>query len=216
MIPSKQLVYVLLIWFVCAILVSIWPDYTGIWKSASVLLWIVICIDLLYVMTTPKLEIERQVLPALSLGTWTPVQLVIHNHSNMRLHIRIYDHYPENCQQQHLPLAITLQKRNWAQLEYLIKPTRRGPCQFTAVQYRIRSMLGFWLRNRLQPNITEVRVYPNFASIMKYSLLATENRAAQMGVLKKDAVVRDSNFTNYENTARAIRFDRSIGRQRPA
>lgn len=185
MLPSKQLVYVLLAWFVGAILVSIWPGYTGVWKSASVVLWIIICIDLLYVLTTPRLEIERQVLPALSLGTWTPVQLVIHNHSNMRLHIRIYDHYPEHCEQQHLPLAVTLQKRNWAQLEYQIQPTRRGPCQFTAVQYRIRSMLGFWLRNRLQPNVTDVRVYPNFASIMKYSLLATENRAAQMGVLKK-------------------------------
>ena len=47
------------------------------------------------------------------------------------------------------------------------------------------SVLGLWKKNIIQPLKSEVRNYPNFSSVMKYSLLATDQRLNQMGILKK-------------------------------
>ena len=185
MIPTRQTVYITLLWLLLAIAVAIWPEYEAPWKIATIVIVLVAALDLLYLYTLPRLEIERQVLPALSLGTWTPVQLTIHNRSNLTFHLSVFDHFPESCEYKNLPLKVTLHRHNWCQLEYQVKPLQRGPISFTATQYRVRSLLNFWSRNRLQHNPNEVRVYPNFASVMKYSLLGRENRAAQMGILKK-------------------------------
>jgi uncharacterized protein (DUF58 family) len=47
------------------------------------------------------------------------------------------------------------------------------------------SVLGLWKKNITQPLLSEVKNYPNFSSVMKYTLLATDQRLNQMGILKK-------------------------------
>jgi len=183
--PGKLLVYTALTWFILAIVIAVWPEYESWWINASIVLIIIISFDFLNLLSLPRIEIDRQVLPALSLGVQTKVQLTLHNRQGRHMHVKVYDHYPSTCEAHGLPLNISIVSHNWCELEYPVLPTQRGPAQFTATQYRVRSPFGFWIRNRVQENISNVKVYPNFSSVMKYSLLATDNRAAQMGILKK-------------------------------
>jgi uncharacterized protein (DUF58 family) len=49
---------------------------------------------------------------------------------------------------------------------------------------RLHSPLGLWWIKRRSGTSTLVRVYPNFRALAKYTLLATDNRLSQIGVLQ--------------------------------
>jgi uncharacterized protein (DUF58 family) len=60
----------------------------------------------------------------------------------------------------------------------------RGETQFGAAEIRLHSPLGLWLVKKLSGEPSLVRVYPNFRALAKYTLLATDNRLSQIGVLQ--------------------------------
>jgi uncharacterized protein (DUF58 family) len=60
----------------------------------------------------------------------------------------------------------------------------RGETEFLPAEVRLHSPLGLWLVRRFSGTSSEVRVYPNFRALAKYTLLATDNRLSQIGVLQ--------------------------------
>ncbi|MEZ5450425.1 MAG: DUF58 domain-containing protein [Thiolinea sp.] len=118
-------------------------------------------------------------------GVRTPVQLLTHHAGRRRLQIRLYDHVPETFQEQGLPLQFALQPGAWAESAYSLKPLKRGLQRLERVQIRTRSWLGLWWRDVKQPLLSEVRIYPNFAAIAQYSLLATDHHLSHLGIMKR-------------------------------
>ncbi|HEU4921435.1 MAG TPA: DUF58 domain-containing protein [Burkholderiales bacterium] len=49
---------------------------------------------------------------------------------------------------------------------------------------RLHSPLGLWWVKKYSGNASRVRVYPDFRALAKYTLLATDNRLSQIGVLQ--------------------------------
>jgi uncharacterized protein (DUF58 family) len=60
----------------------------------------------------------------------------------------------------------------------------RGEARFEAAEIRLLSPLKLWQVSRKAGEPTPVKVYPNFRALAKYSLLATDNRLSQIGVLQ--------------------------------
>jgi uncharacterized protein (DUF58 family) len=60
----------------------------------------------------------------------------------------------------------------------------RGEARFLRTELRILSPLGLWQAKRWSGEEQAVRVYPNFRALAKYTLLATDNRLSQIGVLQ--------------------------------
>src|SRR5207245_336877 len=82
-----------------------------------------------------------------------------------------------------LPLAFSLERGTWLELAYRVRPLARGAHRFGGLTLRVDSPLRLWQRTLACGEPTAVRVYPDFAKVTQYTLLATDNRLSQIGVL---------------------------------
>ena len=185
MIPTRRTFWLIFILFGLAIAVSFYTQYKPSWKLGAYALFGVLFADWLSITGRRVIQVERTVMHALSLGTKSSVELTLHNRYRYPIRLAVFDHVPIELEHEGLPLDVRIPPRNWARLSYRIKPIKRGPAAFEKVQIRLSSVLGLWQKNIVQALHSEIRVYPNFSSVMKYTLLATDQRLNQMGILKK-------------------------------
>jgi uncharacterized protein (DUF58 family) len=102
----------------------------------------------------------------------------------MRVRLELHDHHPPSFEAQGLPRRLELERAQWTELAYHVRPVARGESEFGAAEMRLHSPLGLWLVKKYSGNPSRVRVYPNFRALAKYTLLATDNRLSQIGVLQ--------------------------------
>jgi uncharacterized protein (DUF58 family) len=72
--------------------------------------------------------------------------------------------------------------RGWVEVRYRVRPISRGNLVFGRIEARIESRGGLWQVRRFLGEETATRVYPNFAVLTKFALLATDHRLSQIGV----------------------------------
>jgi len=185
MIPTVRILWLIFAAFVLAMLVSFIPEYQHQWDVLAYIFIGVLIADASSVIGKHYLQTERNIMHALSLGEWSNVELIVHNQYRYPVRMEIFDHVPAQLEHENLPISISIPARNWVKVPYRVKPIERGEVKFEQVQIRVFSVLGLWKKNINLPLVSEVRNYPNFASVMKYSLLATDQRLNQMGILKK-------------------------------
>lgn len=185
MIPTQRLIGLLFAVLVLTAVLAFLPANNPDWKVISGVLMGVVLFDAMTVWQKRPLQTERKLMHALALGTWSNVELTLHNPYRYPVDVQVFDHYPDNVIQHGLPKRLRIPERNWAKLHYQIKPVQRGSSSFEYIQIRITSALGLWRKNMLQPLYSAIKTYPNFSSVMKYTLLATDQRLNQMGILRK-------------------------------
>jgi uncharacterized protein (DUF58 family) len=88
-------------------------------------------------------------------------------------------------EQRGLPQELRLPGRGWGELGYQLRPSQRGAFAFGPAQLRLASPLGLWWKDLFRGAGAPLRVYPNFAAVKKYALLATSHRLAMLGVHQK-------------------------------
>jgi len=186
--PGKNLFILFALLSVLGILVAIWPELQWLWLlsmmlSAAILLW-----DIFHLYGFKSFRVERDAPGKMSLGLWHDIKLTLHYDAGLTsantLHIKVFDLYPVECEFRHLPRQLVIKSGQWATLDYQIKPLKRGNEQFFGVQCLIDSPWHFWQRNMHIDKPFNAMVYPNFAAISQYALLATENRLSQLGIRK--------------------------------
>lgn len=84
-----------------------------------------------------------------------------------------------------MPQGFVLHPAQWTELTYRVRPLVRGDHRFDAVALRLTSPLGLWQRSLTCAVSSSVRVYPDFAKITQYILLASDQRLSQIGVLQQ-------------------------------
>jgi len=135
-----------------------------------------------------QFNVNRDSPGKMSLGLWHDIKLTLHyeagKFSAKNLRIKVFDLYPVSCEFRHLPRQLQLGSNQSAALDYQIKPLKRGNEYFSGVQCLIDSPWRFWIRNYSVDETASTMVYPNFAAISQYALLATENRLSQLGIRK--------------------------------
>ena len=185
MIPTIRTVWLFFVLFLTAVVVGFYSDYEHQWNLLLYVFIGVLLADAISISGNRAFQIERKVMHALSLGTWSNVELTVHNRFSYPIKLAVFDHIPVEFEQEDLPLKVTIPARSWVKLTYRVKPIKRGPTRFEIVQLNRFSMFGLWKRNRAQSLVSEIKVYPNFAPVMQYTLLATDQRLNQMGILKR-------------------------------
>ena len=186
--PGKTLFILLALISLIGVLVSIWPEFLWLWNSSVILGSLLVMIDFFRLYGMEKFQIERESPGKMSLGLWHDIKLTLHYKSGAfsaeELSLKVFDWYPVNCEYRHLPQKLLLKSGEWATMDYQIKPLKRGNEQFLGVQCLIDSPWRFWVRNYYVDETSSVMVYPNFAAISQYALLATENHLSQLGIRK--------------------------------
>jgi uncharacterized protein (DUF58 family) len=118
----------------------------------------------------------------LALGDWNPVRLQLDNRSARPQRVTIRDQPPISfaVDRPSAVFAAFLHADQAAQLEYHVKPPRRGDAVFGDLYLRIDGPLKLVRRNfRLTDTRQSVRVYPNLRELRRYDLLARRGLEAR-------------------------------------
>ncbi len=132
-----------------------------------------------------QLNGNRFINSALPVGVWTQVSLKLHNLTNRSLRIELVDHTPTASQQRLLPHSDNIAALEKLELNYRLRPGQRGDLQLGKLQVLVDSPLRLWQINHWLATPQTVRVYPNFALVSQYSLLAGDNQLGQLGIRQK-------------------------------
>ncbi len=184
-IPARRLFYLVAINAGMGLIASLYPDAMPMWYAVTGLSIVFSSVDLVRVLLEPTIEAERFVPHSLPLGVKRIIRLHLLNHSQRPLHLLLFDHYPLEVAVTGFPLAISLSPQQFADAHYEITAIERGKLIFPLLQVRVLSPYKLWWHDRKLPLRSEVKVYPNFAAVAQYALLAVDNHLSHMGIMKK-------------------------------
>src|SRR5262245_25045881 len=154
------------------------------WLTLAGAAALVAALDLVSGLRTPPPAVSRRLPATLALGVRIEVALRVANVAGRRVRFELHDHHPASFEADGLPRELRLAPLEWTQLAYHVRPVARGETKFGVTELRVFSPLGLWQITRNVENSNVVRVYPNFRALAKYTLLATDNRLSQIGVLQ--------------------------------
>ncbi len=183
--PSKVTLWIAILWMLIGLVAAFFPALIVFWKIIGIGFICILLIDAAAVFRKPNIEIKHEVNHNLPIYTWSKVKQIIRNQSPSHLDLMAHDHYPAEFKIGILPGKFSLKPNERAELQYRVKPLSRGDYNFKGTDILRQSPLRLWLRKFFYHNEKTVRVFPNFASISKYILLATDNRLSQLGIKKR-------------------------------
>ena len=192
--PTRRSLILLLLWCGFAVACFFYPEYLPYWRVSGYLLAVLLLTDPVWLLLTNAFRLERQVNSNLPINAWSRVDLILANLNNTFLRLALFDHVPAAFEFEGVPVTQTVNAGQVLQLQYRVKPLQRGDAEFPGLDLLVRTPLGFWERRIFIPHASSVRVYPNFAEISQYTLLATDNRLSQMGVKRRQRRGEGSDF----------------------
>ena len=185
MIPTLRLLRLLGAWFLLGLGVSVWTRWMPLWWILGGCLSLALVVDFFLSLWPKHLTWERDLPASLALGEWREVRVELRNPSRFALVMDLFDHHPEDFESRGLPARHTVPAKGFLIQPYQVRPTARGPRAFGPIQVRIATRLGLWARTLNLPAPFSVKVFPNFAAVARYALLATDQRLSMLGILKR-------------------------------
>lgn len=192
--PQPQLLWGTLGLAAAGALLPFFPMAATAWNAAAALLAGSAIVDLFQTKRIPSPAIRRIMPTNLPMGVATTVQLQLKNASSRAVDLLVHDHYPAHFDSDLMPRTAMIPPNAGIELSYTATPPRRGDAHFPGTELLLRSRFGFWRQRRRIKNETPVKVYPNFAEISNYTLLATDNRLSQIGVKRRQRRGEGSDF----------------------
>jgi uncharacterized protein (DUF58 family) len=183
-LPSTRFLWCLTALAALAVAVSIYPDFYNYWATLAGITAALALLDAVTALRLTTPPAARRVPGSLALGVPVDVALRLHNPSRLPLLCEVHDHHPASIESEGLPRRLALAPAQWGELRYQARPTARGEARFGRSELRIFSPLRLFQVKRLTGEPSPVRVYPNFRALARYTLLATDNRLSQIGVLQ--------------------------------
>jgi len=185
LIPSRRLVVLSIALCLAGLLVSFFDALGVAWIATSFVVLLTAIVDATLGLRLRVPNADRQVPGSLALGIAHEVALRLENREARAIHVEIHDLYPSQVAASRLPQSVTLPADGWTELHYRLRPHERGEILFGRIQLRISSPLGLWNVQRLSGRAERVRVYPDFARLTGFALMATDHRLSQIGVLQR-------------------------------
>ena len=183
-LPSTRFLWVLTALAALAVAVSIYPDFHVYWLALGGITAVLALLDAVTALRFATPSAARRVPGSLALGVPTEVALRVHNGSRLALDCEVHDHHPASIEADGLPRRLALAAGQWGELLYQARPVARGEASFGRTELRIFSPLKLFQIRKFSGEPSRIRVYPNFRALARYTLLATDNRLSQIGVLQ--------------------------------
>jgi uncharacterized protein (DUF58 family) len=189
LLPHRRLLFAAAMWTGVSIAAVPFSAALSAWQAAGFLLLALALADAwLAVRRGNPLVVERRMAVIWPLGVEQKIRLRVRTRDgwNMRrLSGLLFDHHPDAFVARDLPLPFVLGAGEWIEVVYRLTAVDRGDHRFGEVHARLDSPFRLWRTQYRCANAAEVRIYPNFARVTQYTLMATDNRLAQMGVLRR-------------------------------
>jgi uncharacterized protein (DUF58 family) len=183
LIPAPPLLWTVGALLVLAIAASFVPALDRVLAAAVVLLFAAALIDALRLLREAPPRLRRRVPHALALGAETAISIEIGNLGARPLPLQVFDHVPTALSFEALPQSLLIGVGEAAALDYKVRAESRGEHRYAICELRLASAWRLWSRRLRCELPDQVRVYPNFAALTRFALLATDHRLSQLGLL---------------------------------
>lgn len=180
--PRRPLTAALLAWSVLGLAAAFSDFAAAFWVPVGALIAAFALADWWLLTRLPDPTITRSMGRTLPLGVWTPVKLGLHNGSGQWLRLAVHDLHPAEMAVEGLPRTLRIAPRQGARISYRLKAPRRGDFPLPGCAISLHSPLGLWAQGRTLPPGETLRVFPNFAEISRYTLLAASDQLSQLGL----------------------------------
>jgi len=184
LLPAPRLLGATAALLALAVAAALLPALQLPWVIAAGALGLVAVVDAVAGLRLPAPEVARRVPASIALGVRTEVRLRAANRGAAGLRVELNDLHPPSFECEGLPARLTLAPGEWGELRYQARPLARGEVEFGDTALRLESPLGLWQVARRAGERLRARVFPNFRALARYTLLATDHRLSQIGVLQ--------------------------------
>jgi uncharacterized protein (DUF58 family) len=151
-------------------------------------------IEIVMLYSNKGILAERLLPEKFSNGNENKVQILLENRYNFPVKLKIYEDYPIQFQIRDEAMDVSLGRNESKQLNYLLKPLKRGEYIFGYVNALVTAQLGLIYRRFRSCKDQKVAVYPSFVQMKKFELMAVSNRLTEIGVKKIRKVGTSSEF----------------------
>ena len=158
------------------------PQLVLLWQAASSLVLFLLLLDALSLRNTGNIQVERRHSDNLALGVWSPVTLRLLHDFQRPVPMQLFDHYPAGGEADTPHQTARLQPGQGCEFHYKVRLQHRGNHAFGKVDMLLTSLMGFWQRRLAVGHTSSVRVYPNFAAVAQYAMLAMDQQSTQLGI----------------------------------
>lgn len=183
LMPARPLLAALVALFALALAASFAPTLDGLLRIAVVGLSVLAAIDAARALRAADPAVRRRAPHVMALGAETGIVLQVENSTGRTLRLRLFDHVPAAFSFRDLPRELRLVDGASAAAPYRVRAEARGEHLFDHCELRLASPWRLWWRRRRLGEPARVRVYPNFAALTRFALLATDHRLSQLGLL---------------------------------
>ncbi len=194
MVPTRRIIRLVALVFLLGICASVWERFAVMWQIGAGVLAFVAAADGAFVMLSRRLKVERKLPSRLALGVEQEVAITIHNPNRFGVTAEFFDGLPETVVSDQLPWTGQVPAHGFTTIAYVATPLERGQVTFTRCHLRTASPLGLWQRTSRGAGVAEVKTYPNYEPVIRYTLLAMSNRQSQMGIVAKNRVGQSRDF----------------------
>ena len=147
---------------------------------------------------------ERQCSKRFSNGDDNEVRILVESSYRFPVALEVIDEMPVEFQRRDVCFRLTLPKGGRRQVDYRLRPVRRGVYAFGVVQVYASSRMGLVQRRFRCGQPEEVKVYPSFLMLRQYELLAIRHHLTEMGIKR---VRRIGNNTEFEQIKDYVQGD---------
>lgn len=184
--PTKWLIRILLLWAVIGLAASFWDPATGPWKIFGAILCGLAVFDAVVSLLTKNLLVQRTLPGRLALGVEGEVTVRILNPTALPVTFSLYDGIPAKADCRELPWTGVVQKGGYLDVVYPVTLHERGETTFGKTHVLQASLLRFWNRQIKAGKKQITKVYPNYQPVLRYALLAMEQRQEHTGIVRKN------------------------------
>jgi uncharacterized protein (DUF58 family) len=149
-------------------------------------LLVLLGVDYLGARRQPEISVERQLASGLALNQWTEVRLTLHHHFRYPIEVEVYDGINGQVVSEGAHMQVPLQPGQKTTRTYRLRALRRGPLHLETCHVRVPTPLGLGQVSYELPVRSDTKVYPNFAAIAAYTILAAENHTSELGIRPKN------------------------------
>ncbi|GAA4330797.1 DUF58 domain-containing protein [Mucilaginibacter gynuensis] len=161
---------------------------------------LLILVDVLMLYNTSKGIFARRHAPErLSNSDDNELGIYIENLYSFTTTIGIIDEIPFQFQKRDVWFKTTLLSRQQKQINYFLRPTKRGEYEFGDIRVYVRSPLGLISRRYTFEQAETLPVYPSFLQMRKYELMAISNRLSEVGIKKIRRLGHSMEFEQVKN-----------------
>lgn len=192
--PTLRTILLAILWMSLGIAAGLISELEDYWLWGGVAVGVLCLVDFILTLTLKVPQLERSLPGRFALGVEQLVEVTMSNKAWMRLKVVCYDGIPEFAVCADMPWSGSLPRGGHQKVSYPVSLSERGVMEFQRAHLRVFSPLGLWSRKLRSGPSQTTRVYPNYEPVLRYALLAMENRADQMGIVKKNSIGMSREF----------------------